>query len=209
MAPFDVVLRICPFPAAWLPGQRSLPISRCRALLRCASRHAFGDLPKRVDRCLASCRALSRLLTGIRSVPLELRDGRGEAVAPEPACGKSAKGLVSMPVQHPGRECVARFVPGFHAFLRARPGFSPSRRRSGDRPPPPGAMRALRRSLSRRDPGEISRGSRRQGSGEPADLLDLPRPASASSGLFSARPEGVTEVFASEAVFARHVDVRP
>ena len=192
--PFDVVLRICPFPVAWLPGQRRCR-SRCRALLQCASRDAFGDLPKRVDGCLASCRALSRLLMGRRSLLNRLAGSRPRGLS---RCRCSIRD---------GNASQDSFPDSMPSCARARASLHHVDAAETDRcrPEQCGHCGDRFRAAFRAS----SRGNRRQRSGEPADLLDVPRPASASFGLFSARPEGVTEIFASEAVFAGHVDVRP
>ena len=91
--PFDVVLRICLFPVAWLLGQRRLPVSMPRLAPMCK--------PRRIRRSAETCQRVPgvmqgafTLADGIRSILPELPDGRGEAVAPQPTCGKSNKGLV-------------------------------------------------------------------------------------------------------------------
>ena len=62
MPPFDVVLRICLFPVAWLFGQRRLPVSMPRIAPMCK--------PTRIRRSAQTCQSACGVM------PLPVPDNR-------------------------------------------------------------------------------------------------------------------------------------
>ncbi len=154
MPPIDVVLRICLFPAAWLPGQRRLPVSMPRLAPMCK--------PRRIRRVAETSRLVPGTMLGafMNSVADPVDSTRiawwPRADAVRPIRRQLIKSLVSMTANQLRQGNVAHLVPGFLAFLRPHPGLSQSRRRGGERPLPP-AIRAKFRAAVRGNSHESQR----------------------------------------------------